>query len=595
MPEPPQAPKPGGGKPWLTSALVVGSGLLVLGGSTVLGGWLWSRNNLVPWVSEQLSEILNRPVELGPLEQIGLSGVRVGPSTIPPTATDPDALSLEAVELRFSLLDLWRRELPLTLTLEQGELYLEQNAEGEWFNLDIDLPEQDPDRDPFIAIDLDTINVRDSQLTMVPYVEGDAEPLRVAIADLQGQLQLSDTFIDVPEDPNSPLETRQLNLALSGNSIQGGSIEVKGVVLLPPPQDSGAIADATDVPGPGLQARINLRTEEARATDILPLLDSFLENPLPVQFPTGVVSGQVDIESGGGAPTTVVGTARVEDASLITRGLPEALKNLEGDVRFRGRVIEFEGVTASLGELTARAGGTLDIDEGYDLSGQVNPFRPEQLTELYDVALPVSTTGNFLANVTMTGPLRRPVITTEVISQGPVTIDQVAFAMVEANTTLGGRDLVIDSFQALPQAGGSLTGSGRYSFGQPGQLALSIAGDRLPANALGQPYGLPDTVALGPVFLEGEVSGPLSQLTGTASWRAPAGDYPARGDLRLADNTLRFTDTFVQVAGGTLVGQGSLGLNSRQWESSIRADAVQLDQLGAGVDGVLNGVAQFSG
>ncbi|PSN11963.1 hypothetical protein C7293_22190 [filamentous cyanobacterium CCT1] len=594
-PEPPHAPKPGGGKPWLTSALVVGSGLLVLGGSTVLGGWLWSRNNLIPWVSEQLSDTLNRPVELGPLEQIGLTGVRVGPSTIPATPTDPDSLALEAVELRFSLLDLWRRELPLTLTLEQGELYLEQNAEGEWFNLDIDLPEQDPDRDPFIAIDLETINVRDGQLTMVPYIEGDAEPVRVAIADLQGQLQFSDTFIDVPEDPNSPLETRQLNLALSGNSIQGGSIEVKGVVLLPPPQDSGAIADATEVPGPGLQAKINLRTQEARATDILPLLDSFLENPLPVQFPTGVVSGQVDIESGGGDPTTVVGTARVEDASLITRGLPEALQNLQGDVRFRGRVIEFEGVTASLGELTARAGGTLDIDGDYDLSGQVNPFRPEQLFELYDAALPVSTTGTFLANVTMTGPLRRPVIGTDLVSQGPVTIDRVLFASVEANTTLRGRDLAIDSFQALPQAGGSLTGSGRYSFGQPGQLALSITGDRLPANALGQPYGLPDTVALGPVFLEGEVSGPFSQLTGTASWRAPAGDYPARGDLRLADNTLRFTDTFVQVAGGTLVGMGSLGLNSRQWESSIRADAVQLDQLGAGVDGVLNGVAQFSG
>lgn len=594
-PESPQALKPGGGRPWLTSALVVGSGLLVLGGSTVLGGWLWSRNNLIPWVEEQLSETLNRPVELGPIEQIGLTGIRVGPSTIPATPTDPDSLSLEAVELRFSLFDLWRRELPLSLTLDQGELYLEQNAESEWFNLDIDLPERDPERDPFVAINIDTINVKDSQLIMVPYVEGDAEPVRVAIADLQGQLEFSDTFIDVPEDPNSPLETRQLDLALSGNSIQGGSIEVKGAILLPPPQDSGAIADATEVPGPGLQAKLNLRTQEARATDILPLLDSFLENPLPVQFPSGVVSGQVDIESGGGVPTTIVGTARVEDASLITRGLPETLQNLQGDVRFQGREIEFEAVTASLGELTARAGGTLNFDEGYDLSGQVTPFRPEQLFELYEVALPVPTTGTFLANVTMTGPLQRPVIATEFVSQSPITIDQVAFAAVEASTTLRGRNLAIDSFQARPQAGGALTGSGLYSFGQPGQLALSITGDRLPANALGQPYGLPDAVALGPVFLEAEVSGPFSQLTGTASWRAPAGDYPARGDIRLTDNTLRFTDTFVQVAGGTLVGMGSLGLNSRQWESSIRADAVQLDQLGAGVDGLLNGVGQFSG
>ncbi|MGB3200189.1 MAG: translocation/assembly module TamB domain-containing protein [Nodosilinea sp.] len=598
-PASPQPPKRGGSRPWLTSALVVGSGLLVLGGSTVLGGWLWSRNNLTPWLSDQLSETLNRPVELGPLEHIGLSGVRVGQSEIPPTPTDPDSLSLEAVELRFSLPDLWRRELPLSLTLDQGELYLEQNAEGEWFNLDIDLPEDDPDRDPFIDINLKTISVNNGQLTLVPYIKGDAEPVQVAIADLEGQLQFSDAFIDVPEDPNSPLETRQLDLALSGNSIQGGSISVKGAILLPPPEDSSALADATDVPGPGLKANITLRAQRARATDILPLVDSFLKNPLPVQFPEGVVSGQVDIESGGGVPISVVGTARVEDAALITRGLPEPLQNLEGDVRFRDRVIEFEGVTASLGDLTAKAGGTLDLDSGYDLSGQVNPFTLEQFTNLFEVALPVPTTGTYIADVTMTGPLNRPVIATDLISRGPVTVDRVEFAAVEANTTLRGRNLAIDSFQARPQVGGTLSGSGLYSFGRPGQVALSVTGDRLPGDMLGQLYGLPESVALGPVFLEAKANGPVNQLTGTASWRAPAGAYPARGYLSLADNTLRFTDTFVQVAGGTLVGIGSLNLDNRRWESTIRADAVQLNQIGAGanagLDGVINGVAQFTG
>ncbi|WP_081972584.1 translocation/assembly module TamB domain-containing protein [Leptolyngbya sp. KIOST-1] len=594
-PAPPPEPAKGGGKPWLTSALVVGSGLLVLGGSTVLGGWLWSRNNLIPWVEDQLSETLNRPVELGPLEQIGPTGIRVGPSSIPPTATDPDSLALESVELRFRLFDLWRRRLPLTLTLVQGDLYLEQNAAGEWFDLDIDLPDRDPDRDPFIAVSVDTINVRDGRLTMVPYVTGDVDPVRVAIADIQGELQFSDRFIDVPEDPNSPLETRQLDLALSGNSLQGGKIDVRGAVLLPPPEDSGAVADATEVPGPGLQARINLRTQAARATDIMPLIDSFLENPLPVQFPSGVVSGQVDIESGGGEPFTIVGTARVQESSLIAPGLPEPMQNLQGDMRFRGRVIEFEGVTASLGDLTASAEGTLDFDGDYNLRGQVNPFTLAQFTDLFEATLPVPTAGTFLANVAMTGPLQRPVIATDFVSQGPITIDRVAFAQVEVSTTLVASGLTIDRFLAVPQAGGTLTGTGTYSFQEPRQLALSVTGDRLPVTALAQPYGLPDTVALGPVSLEAELSGPINQLGGTASWRASAGDYPARGDLRLADNVLRFTDTFVQVAGGTLIGMGSLDLGSRQWESSVRADALQLALLGAGVDGVLNGLAQFSG
>lgn len=591
----PQESDAGGGKPWLTSALVVGSGLLVLGGSTVLGGWLWSRNHLIPWVSEQLSETLNRPVELGPLEHIGLSGVRVGPSAIPATPTDPDSLSLEAVELRFSLLDLWRRKLPLSLTLDQGELYLEQNAEGEWLDLDIDLPEQDPDREPFIDVSLATVNVSDGQLTMVPYVEGDADPEQVAIADIRGQLHLENTQIDGPGDSDSPLETLQLDLDLDGRSIQGGSLAVKGAVLLPQAAASDASIDADAVPGPGLRSNINLRTQKARATDIMPLVNSFLKKPLPVQFPSGLVSGQVDIESGKGVPITIVGTARVDEGTVLTRGMPAPLQDLQGDVRFQGRVMQFESVTARMEDLTAKAGGTIDLDEGYDLSGQVNPFTVDQAAELFDLPLSVPTTGTFLADVTMTGPLNRPVIATDLLSQGPVTIDQVAFAKVDVNTTLKAPDLVIDSFQAQPQDGGSLTGSGQFTFGRPAQLALSVTGDRLPADALGRLYGLPDSVALGPVFLEAEINGPINQLAGEANWRAPAGDYPAQGYIRLADNTLRFTDTFVQVAGGTLVGIGSLGLANRRWESTIRADGIQLNQLGADVDGIINGVANFTG
>ncbi|WOD38426.1 translocation/assembly module TamB domain-containing protein [Nodosilinea sp. E11] len=583
------------GRRWLVAGSVLGAGL-VLGGAVALGGWLWTRHNLVPWLESELTEVISRPVELGPVEGIGLSGVRLGPSTLPPTPSDPDTLSLEGVEVSFRLLDLWRRELPLSLTLDQGNLYLEQNAEGEWFDLEINLPDRDPDRDPFVDVRIATINVNDGQLTMVPYVADDVEPVQVAIADIQGQLEFTNALVEVPDDPNSPLETQQLNLALSGNSLQGGSLNLKGAVLLPPPQDApSASADATEVPGPGLRANINLRTQAARATDIMPLVDSFLDNPLPVQFPSGFVSGQVDIESGRGVPTTIVGTARVTEGSVITRGLPEPLQNLQGDVRFRGREIEFEGVTASLGTLTAEAGGILSFDEGYDLSGQVNPFTVAQISELFDVAMPVSTVGTFLANVTMTGPLNRPVIASDIISQSTIVIDQVPFSDLRASTTLRAPNLAIDSFQASPQDGGAIAGSGLFTFGEPGQLSLTMTGDRLPATAIGRRYGLPDNVDLGPMFVDAEVAGPVGQLVGSARWRAPLGTYPAQGTVRLADNALGFTDTFVQVAGGTVVANGSLGLADRRWQSTLRAVDLQLDQLGAGIGGSITGEAELVG
>ncbi len=592
-----QKPEPSGSGRWLTAGLVLGS-LLVLGGGVTLGGWLWSRNNLVPLLARELSDALERPVELGPIEGVGLSGVRLGPSQIPPTPTDPDSLSLAAVEVRFKLWDLWRRELPLTVILEQGELYLEQNAEREWFDIDLNLDDRDPDRDPFINVTFDQLYVKDSHLIMVPYVQGDVEPVRVAIENLQGQLDFNETFIEVPGNPNSPLETRQLDLKLSGESIQGGDLDLTGSVLLPPPKETASESadspvDPTEVPGPGLQANINLRTQKARTTDVMPLVDSFLEEPLPVQFPSGVVSGQVDIESGVGIPTNVVGTARVEEGSVVHPILPEPLQDVEGDVRFRGRTFEFEDVTASMGELTARAGGSLNLDEGYNLSGQVNPFTIAQATELLDRSLPVEASGTFGADVTMTGPLSQPVITTELISQDQITVDRVTFSEVRATGILRSPNLEIDQVLAVPVGGGALTGSGVFTFGEPGRLTLALAGDRIPADTIGQAYGLSDQVALGPVFFEAEIVGPVNQLVGTASWRAPLGDYPAQGNLSLAGNQVRFTDTFVQVAGGTIAGNGLLA--NGQWNADLRGQGVQLSRLGAGVDGVASGTAQLSG
>jgi translocation and assembly module TamB len=572
----------------------VGSGLLMLGSVTAIGGWLWSRDNLVPLLETELSDMLNRPVELGPIERVRLTGVRLGPSAIPPTPTDPDALSLEAVEVSFRLFDLWRRELPLHLTLDQGSLYLEQNAAGDWFDLDIDLPERDPDRDPWVDVRLDTISVNDGQLTMVPYVEGAVEPVRIAIADIQGQLQFSDALVEAPDDPDSPLETQQLDLALSGRSIQGGTLDLKAAVLLPPPQPVPTESvEATEVPGPGLRANINLRTQAAQATDIMPLVDSFFANPLPTQFPSGLVSGQVDIESGRGVPVRIVGTARVDEATLTVPGLPEPFEELQGDMRFRGRSIEFEGVTARLDTLTLAAGGTLDFDAGYDLNGQIDPFTVAQAVELFDATLPVATTGTFLADVTMTGPLNRPVLATDVVSQSTIVLDQVPFADVRASVTLQAPNLIIDSFQAIPQDGGSLVGSGRFNFDQPRQLSLTMTGDRLPGTAIGRLYGLPEGIDVGPVFVDAEFAGPVGQLVGDARWRAPMGTYPAQGTIRLADNALNLTNTFVQVAGGTVAAQGVIA--NRQWDADLRAEGVQLSQLGAGVDGVLSGVAQLSG
>ncbi|MGF1568439.1 MAG: translocation/assembly module TamB domain-containing protein [Nodosilinea sp.] len=622
---------------WLGKGLVAGSVLLLLGAGGAWRGWVFVQKNLPIWLSAQLSESLSRPVELGPLERLGPAGVRVGPSTIPPTAKDPDTLSLQAVEVRTNWLRLLRRELPLVIELEQADVYLEQNANREWIGLDLDLPDQEESKDTLISVRLDTLRLSDSRLTLVPFTEAAADPPTVALTDVEGEVRFDPVEIENPATSDLPIQTQQVDLAIRGTSVKGGTVDLTGSVLLSP-------ADATQVssvprtapvglrsiqrlgqqvisgsapgwaqdaevtapqvtappagqvaPGQAPQINLNLRAQAVRATDIMPLVESFLARPLPVQFPTGLVSGSVDMETGGEASPSFTGTARVTEGTVVTKGLPEPLQELQGDVRFKGRIIGFEGVTARLGEVTAKAGGDLDLDAGYDFSGQINPFTLAQVSELFELALPVAATGTFIADVTMTGPLAKPVIATELTSQDTITIDQVAFAEVGGTATLKAPNLVVESFRAIPEAGGAITGSGLYAFGEPGELSLSLVGDNLPADALGRPYGLPDTVTLGPVFVTAAVAGPVGQLTGTANWRAPAGTYPARGDIRLANNILRLTDTFVQVAGGTVAGNGTVALADRRWDATLRANGVQLNQLGANLDGAINGQAQLAG
>lgn len=637
--EPESAPNEQRRSPWRWIGLAVGSVVIVGSLGAAWRGWTIAQNKLPGWISEALSEALERPVEIGELQSIGLGGMRFGPSAIPPTPTDPDTLALEAIDIRFNVLELLQRQLNLTIELNQVDAYLEQDANGDWVALEIEPP--DPDDRPEerligvrvagIAIKPRTLRFTDGTLAAVPYPPEGIQPIAITYEDVQSRVEFSDTTVEDPAGEALIFETQQIDFTYSGSSVKGGSLDVKGAVLLPPPTltDEAAIQreDEPDFPAhrswlppwaaaplssiqqalihparawagtpeasPSTQVHLNVRAQETRVADIMPIVESFLDNPLPVQFPTGLVSGTAEFERSGQDPWTLDGLARVRDGTVVTPGLPEPVQELQGDVRFLEQVFEFEGVTARLGDLTAEAGGTIDLQSGYDLEGQFDPFTLAQMSDLFETGLPVDVDGAFVADVTMTGPLTQPVVATDITAQDTVTVDRVPFSAMTAAAVLQAPELKVQTFRAIPQAGGSITGSGLYRFGNPGHLSLALTGDSLPADALGRPYGLPENLTIGPTFVQASVDGPVGQLTAAATWRAPSGAYPARGDLRFANGVLQLTDTFVQVAGGTVSGEGTLA--NRQWSADLKASGVQVNQFATGVNGELTANAQLAG
>ncbi len=76
-----------------------------------IGAGVWFANRFVnqqlaPLVQTNLTQLLDRPVELGKVERYSLNSLRFGKSGIPATATDPDRATVEAVEVGFDPLQL---------------------------------------------------------------------------------------------------------------------------------------------------------------------------------------------------------------------------------------------------------------------------------------------------------------------------------------------------------------------------------------------------------------------------------------------------------------------------------------------------------
>ena len=104
-----------------------------LGTITVAGGialtW-FVKEELAPTVEKALTTLLQRPIKVGKLESFGPGYLKFGPSSVPPTATNPDRASTDAVEVRFPLLPLLSRNVKLNITLVDVEAYIHQRPDG---------------------------------------------------------------------------------------------------------------------------------------------------------------------------------------------------------------------------------------------------------------------------------------------------------------------------------------------------------------------------------------------------------------------------------------------------------------------------------
>lgn len=566
--------------------ILLGTGAIALSGSLVGGLWVrqFINEKLSPMVSTSLTKLVNRPVMIGPVERFGLGSLRLGPTVVPATETDGDRVEIEAVEVRFNLLEVvFDRRLTLDLALIEPTAYLDQTEDGAWLQTEFTPSEPGP-----IEIKINRIEVDSATVTLQPFdwttlsetsSEPAPPPLSAAIAALRP------SFV-------GPIVLGQVNGdATFRNDNQLIAFEVRG---LPEAGGQFALQGEVDLEGD----RLNLAVQ----TNELPVAEFGTVVRTPLFFKTGVLNTNLDValNLANLNDFSFQGSANVQDISAVVPNVPGQLNRTNGVFRFQNRTLTIEDTSAYYGDIRAIAQGTLDFDQGFDLTVSLPTIGVQQVFSTLGMDPPaLELAGEFQATATLTGPFDTPRITGAVRNRQPVVADRLTLEAVRTEFVITPDEVTVTTLELLPTVGGQIVGDGSIKLGSSAGLVFNVAAQNVPVDAIAAVYGatLPSSIALGPLNASAQLFGPLNapeQLRAIANWQL-GGTYPAQGEIAFSNNLIQVQNTVVQALDGTVTAEGIASLATRQWQANVAVNQVPMGQFSPQLTGVLDAAVALSG
>ncbi|WP_017316983.1 translocation/assembly module TamB [Mastigocladopsis repens] len=539
------------------------SGILLVG--FVCGAWrLWSfiHKELVPLAQSNITTTLNRPVKLGEVKELSLTGVKFGTSAIPATPTDPDRVTVEVVEVGFDPLQLLlSRRLKLDVTLVNPNVYIEQDEQGRWIVTSI----TPPGKQGAIKTDLDKLRFRNAKLVLVPQqrkvgeVGGEntasssptsSSPSPVAFSQINGIAQL--------------LKNNQLiKFNLGGQPDSGGSISIQGD-LSPKTQEVNLEL---------------LRAKNFLAADVSRLVK------LPVELQAGRVQGElkilnIQLKQKQQNPL-IFGNANVQGVQLQVPRVPQPFINSQGNLSFQGNQIQLENVTAGYGKIPLIANGIVDSKAGYKLAARVNSVNVASARETLNVKLPIPTIGEVKADLQLVGQITHPILSGTVATIKRAKIDKVDFNSIRAQFEFSPVASIINvkNIQGKATVGGEITGAGTIQFvNKIPKLNFNATAKNVPGDAIALLYDTKPAFKIGNVLGTAQLTGTEDNIQTTVQWQAPQATYPGSGETIVApDKTVSFRNVALSVAGGTVRVAGSWA--NQHWQAVADASQVQVQRF----------------
>lgn len=525
------------------------------------GAQWWAKRNLPGIIETQAEGILGRPVEIGAIESISFGGVKLNNLVLPPLAGEEDRLEVTEVDIGFNLLPvLFRRTLPVEITLNEPTIYLDQAADGSW--LELDLPENEGAGELPIELEIE-VKLDTAKITAVPYQQ---KPIVITAYGTGQYSTQAEQLVAYDLDAT----VNQAPATLQGQTIlETGQTNTKVLVK--------------DLSLGGLAA---------------------LVPNLPLDLTGGSLNADLDLEIPSWQEITsaeVQGTVSLQqlEGKLETIKQPLTARSL---LNFRGQKAEVSTTEATLGDLTAQVKGAIDLEQGYNLDLALLPADLSELQKTFNLELPVPVTGEVSSQITITGAIQQPVIEGKLQNTKPIVIDKEKFTSVQAFFSADKDKAILENLTAIPQAGGAITAEGiletdlsnTLAQGQAINLAqMPLAFDftaNLPTSDLVSTYyALPPEVQVGNLIAEGNLDGTLSNLKALATWQltegaiatpnVPTQKVSGQGELLYVENRVLLRDTQLQVGEGTLDVVANADLKQQTWQGAVNSEGIYLTPL----------------
>ena len=572
------APRPH--RRWWRLVLLSGTGLGIIalvGGAVALA---WVREKLAPLVETQVSQLLDRPVQVGRLERFSLTSLRFSRSTVPATPTDPDYAATEAVEVQFSVWQLLlNRTLKLDITLVKASAYIEQDAKGGWVNL----PTAERKSPGLFKTEVEAIRAENVGAVLVPSpAVGQKTSAPISVSLKNGSALFRD-------------QNRRVLYELNGQFTNSDNFIVKADSLLP-----------------AAQTNVQLQGQNLPLPELVRLLKLS-----GISLQKGLANGNLTVQLRDNRVSGIVGTASFGGVQASIRPLKQIVQNSSGQLRFQGTNVIVDSLAANYGLIPLKIAGTVATGTNFNLqqaSFNLTTNVPSVAfasvvsaveTELgQKVVLPVAVAGEVKADAKLTGTVVMPVLTGTIASTKPATVDRLQLNNISTNFKLQrGRmaqtptpnsqssippfsslALTLSDMLVVPAAGGKIGGKGEVdialkSKNSPSGLVFDFQVENLPADAIAQIYALPipAAVTIGSVSAKAQLFGPLDNIQARVQWQAPQGTFPAAGSIRAGRNSADLQNTVVKIGDASV--NVDAALKNRQWQALIEGNRVALNSL----------------